>query len=113
MTPKSDAAYRSPVTSSRTRSVIGRSLRLLLRSVHVAVAPFQVTSNTCPGCAGVLKLYPEYEIHARCALDCGDGSPLPIGAVCRARQIGRAGRSDAHEVAAGRVGGRRRELRTI
>ena len=36
-TPKSDAAYRSPVGSSRTRSVIGRSARSWLRSVHVAV----------------------------------------------------------------------------
>src|SRR5207248_1011238 len=62
ITPKSDAAYRSPLTSSRTSAVIGKSGRLLLRSTHVAaVHPVpsggvQVTSKTWPGVVGVFTL---------------------------------------------------------
>src|SRR6476646_9550849 len=65
MTPKSVPAYRSPVRSSRTRSVTGRSARLYDLSTHVAVEPVRVTSNTWPGVVGVLVLYREYEIHGR------------------------------------------------
>src|SRR4029077_20462924 len=70
ITPKSEDAYRSPVTSSRAMSVTGRSWSapapVPSSEVHVAEAPdgLYVTSNTCPGWLGVLKLYPEYEIQA-------------------------------------------------
>src|SRR5512143_1080964 len=69
-TPKSLAAYRSPLTSSRATSVIGMSPRSYERSTHVAVpAPgLYVTSNTWPGVAGVLALKPLYEIQAWFAL---------------------------------------------
>src|SRR4029453_5932966 len=65
--PKSVDAYRSPVTSSRTRSVAGRSPIGPVppsRFVHVAVpaAGLYRTSNTWPGVGGGLPLYPEYEI---------------------------------------------------
>src|SRR4029450_1645634 len=69
VTPKSVEAERSPVMSSRTRSVVGRSPigpTPPSRFVQVAVhAPgLYVTSNTWPGVVGVFALYPEYEIHA-------------------------------------------------
>src|SRR5262245_38818839 len=64
-TPKSDDAYRSPFESA-TRSVTGRSPQSLLRSTQVAlfVAGLNVTSNTCPGVAGVFASNPLYETHA-------------------------------------------------
>src|SRR3954468_11810415 len=65
ITVKSEPAYRSPVTSSRTRAVIGKSGRAKLRSTHVAApAPLHVTSNTCPVVVGVFTLYPLYAIQA-------------------------------------------------
>src|SRR6266516_1166701 len=65
-TPKSDAAYTSPVTSSSATSLAGRSPQSYERSVQVEVpnAGLYVTSNRCPGVAGVFALYPLYEIQA-------------------------------------------------
>src|SRR6266545_571298 len=62
-TPKSVAAYRSPVTSSRTRSLIGMSFRSYDRStqVDVPVAGLYMTSKTWPG---VFMVYPLYEMKA-------------------------------------------------
>src|SRR5215204_6944188 len=64
--PKSVPAYRSPVTSSRTRSLTGRSPKLYDLSTHVdvPVPGLYVTSTMCCGLPGVLAPYPLYEIHA-------------------------------------------------
>src|ERR1700722_16478427 len=68
-TAKSELTYRSPAPfpgpGSNTTEVSGISGRLPVISVQVAApAPLQVTLKICPGCDGVLKLYPEYETQA-------------------------------------------------
>src|SRR5919201_1444143 len=89
VTPKSDAAYRFPVTSSRTRSVTGRSPKSYERSIQVdvPVPGLYVTSNTWPGV--VVETRPRDSARGIPVDVRRDEDPAPVGRGPRRRGVGR------------------------